>query len=180
MPRPLDPFVVESPEPGDIQDPRLQALLRYWECRRGTADAPPIAAIDPVEFRFILGWLMIMEPLEGGRDFRYRLYGTCIADAFGRDLTGRNIGDSFPEVANLAITVYRRVMERRCAVLTRHTPPESIPIERWERLALPFLDSKGDVTRLLVGAIAQGVRRTDRAPPPWPLGGQPGGGNNDS
>jgi hypothetical protein len=160
---------MESPGPEDFHDPRLLRLLRYWESKCCGAEAPPVAAIDPVEFRFILGWLMIMEPLDGGANFRYRLYGSHIADAFGRDLTDCRIGDSFPAVASFVIGVYQQILRRKRPILTRHTPPAIIPIQRWERLVLPFLGPDGNVTRILVGAIAHGIRRVDRPRPPWPL-----------
>ncbi|HZS82045.1 MAG TPA: PAS domain-containing protein [Stellaceae bacterium] len=169
MAQALDPFVKESPAPGDFHDSRLPPLLAYWERERGDAELPPVAAIDPTRLTFILGWLMIMEPVDGGADFLYRLYGSNVAAAFGRDLTGCRVGDSFPEVAQFVIAAYQRMLALRRPLLTRHRPPPVIPLDYWERLLLPFAAADGTVTRILVGTIAHGVRKVGRRPLPWPL-----------
>jgi len=169
--RPLDPFVKESPEPGEITDERLVQLLAHWHgLRAATApeSLPPVTQIAPEELRFILGWLMIMEPLDGGADFRYRLYGSNIATTTGRDLTGHLVSDSFPLFANWTATVYRSAIARRVAVLTRHAPRRYVRVDRWERLILPFAGASGDVERLLVGAVIIGERIAgDRVRLPW-------------
>ncbi len=171
--RPLDPFVRQSPGADDISDKRLVELLRYWERLRGQSergDLPFVPAIDPAPLRFILGWLMIVEPIDGGVDFRYRLYGSAIAEVMGRDLTGCCINDSFPHFAAWTAQIYRDAMAHRQPVLTRHTPRRYVAIEQWERLILPFGDPDGAVAWFLVGAVV--VRRVQGAvsiPVPWPL-----------
>jgi hypothetical protein len=170
--RPLDPFVKEAPERGDITDERLVQLLEHWRALDAdrTTSLPSVALIAPEQLRFILGWLMIMEPLDGGADFRYRLYGSSIALTTGRDLTGQKLSDSFPSFAAWAGEVYRSVMARHLPVLTRHQPRRYVRVDRWERLILPFAGRGGAVERLLVGAVVIGERiagETVRLP--WPL-----------
>jgi hypothetical protein len=131
---------------------------------------PLVRAIDPTPLRFILGWLMIIEPLEGGADFKYRLYGSQIAATTGRDLTGCKVSDSFPLFAAWTTALYRHVMEHKQPLLTRHAPRRYVPVEQWERLILPFGDQDGNVAWLLVGAVI--VKKRDARPPaklPWPL-----------
>jgi hypothetical protein len=176
--RPLNPFEKESPEPSDFTDSRLVALLAHWrELAAGSTvgGVPPVHALDPVPLRFILGWLMIMEPLEGGADFKYRLYGTEIAATTGRDLTGCKVSDSFPQFAAWTSRVYRDVMTRKRPMLTRHSPQRYVPVDQWERLILPFADDSGHVARLLVGAvIVKKLRAADEIQLPWPLRGDDG------
>jgi hypothetical protein len=167
--RPLKPYVKEDPGPGEIGDPRLRTLLEHWKALAG-GTAPPLAAIDPLALRFILGWLMMMEPLDGGVDFRYRLYGTEIALTTGRDLTGASLSDSFPTFAAWTSAVYRDVMARRRPVLTRHSPGGYVRTDQWERLILPYAGADGAIGRLLVGAVIIGKRHLGGADPlPWPL-----------
>lgn len=174
--RPLNPFEKESPEPRDFTDSRLVALLAHWRelaARAGAHGLPPVHSLDPVPLRFILGWLMIVEPLEGGADFRYRLYGTEIAATTGRDLTGCKISDSFPQFAAWTTRIYRQVMERKCPMLTRHSPQRYVPVDQWERLILPFADDSGRVARFLVGAaVVRRLRTVDSIELPWPLRGE--------
>jgi hypothetical protein len=171
--RPLDPFVQEDPDAASFEDPRLGKLLEYWQALPRTGDLPAAGAIDPAALVFILGWLMIIEPIEGGADFSYRLYGTNIAEVTGRDLTGCRLSDSFPEVAAFSSEVYRKAMRDRRPVLTRHTPPRLILVQRWERLILPFAGADGGVARFLVGAVVLGRRPTERQRLPWPLRDEP-------
>jgi hypothetical protein len=170
--RPLDPFVKEDPEPGDFTDQRLGRLLEHWRSLCAAAQRLPAASeIDPEPLKFILGWLMIIDPLDGGTDFQYRLYGSRIADVTGRDLTGCKVSDSFPEFVAFTNEVYRTALRTQHPMLTRHTPPKLIIVERWERLILPFAGPDGRGTRFLVGAAPLGMRDEAKRRLPWPLRG---------
>jgi len=167
--RPLEPFVRDDPDASSFEDRRLGQLLDYWRALPRTGDLPAVETIDPAALVFILGWLMIIDPIDGGVDFSYRLYGTNIVEATGRDLTGCKLSDSFPQVAAFASAVYRDAMLHRRPVLTRHTPPRQIMVSRWERLILPFAGPDDSVARFLVGAVGPGIRRTEKRRLPWPL-----------
>jgi hypothetical protein len=171
--RPLNPSVKEAPEASDISDPRLVKLLQHWATLTaglGPSELPSIARIDPLQLGFILGWLMMMDPIDGGRDYRYRLYGSAIAGTTGRDLTGLKVSDSFPAFAEWAIEVYQNVMRQRRPVLTRHSPRRYVRVDQWERLILPFAEKDGSVGRLLVGAVIVGKKiEGDDVRLPWPL-----------
>jgi hypothetical protein len=116
---------------------------------------------------------MIVDPLDGGADFKYRLYGSSIAAVTGRDLTGCKVSDSFPAFAAFTSAVYRNAMRDRRPVLTRHSPPKEIVVSRWERLILPYAGSDGGVVRFLVGAVALGMRTVEKRRLPWPLRDEP-------
>lgn len=76
--------------PADFRDdPQLAALLDYWERKRGARAMPRRTDIDPLDMPTrLLPFLELIELGEGGR-LRYRLIGTAIVDAMGRDATGR-------------------------------------------------------------------------------------------
>jgi hypothetical protein len=70
------------------EDPYLSALLRYWEKKRGTRAMPRRRDIDPLDMPpALLPHLELVELAQGR--LRYRLVGTAIVDAMGRDPTGR-------------------------------------------------------------------------------------------
>jgi hypothetical protein len=171
--RPLNPYVKEDPEAGEVSDPRLVRLLGHWQgltAALASGELPPVAAIDPLQLGFILGWLMIMDPIDGGADFRYRLYGSNIAATTGRDLTDLKVSDSFRNFADWTIEVYRTVLSHRRPVLTRHSPRRYVRVDQWERLVLPFGAEDGSVGRLLVGAVIIGKKlEGDDVRLPWPL-----------
>ncbi len=170
-PHSLNPFVQEDPDPAAFEDGRLAQLLAHWRGLARDGELPPSTAIDPSVLVFILGWLMIIDPIDGGADFAYRLYGSSIAEVTGRDLTGCKVSDSFPDFAAFTSEIYRNAMQSRRPVLTRHTPHRWMVVARWERLILPFAGSDGSVQRFLVGAVILGRRPGDKRRLPWPLGG---------
>ena len=149
------PKLAWAPELEQVEDERLQQLLAYWQDKRTGGPAAPMREIDPAEMRFILGYLMILEALEDGADFRYRLYGSLIAERFGRDVTGQTIrtfGDG-EYIVNFFLATYQAVLERATPMLTTHFPRPGSQTASWTRLILPLSDESGAVARLLVGQI---------------------------
>lgn len=72
-------------------DQRLHAVLKYWAAKRGAAAMPSRRQIDPLELGpAVLPHLMLVD-VEPGPRFRYRLFGTAVAEAFGNDPTGQYI-----------------------------------------------------------------------------------------
>ncbi|WP_193172824.1 PAS domain-containing protein [Nisaea nitritireducens] len=150
-----NPVVVWNPEHDQLEDERLQRLSSYWQEKAGDQTAAPVASIDPTDMRFVLGYLMLLDVLEDGYDFRYRLYGTMISERFGRDVTGttiREFGDK-AYIVSFFLGAYQAVMERRAPLLTIHYPKNASETESWTRLILPLEDENNKIARLLVGQI---------------------------
>lgn len=78
--------------PFQSADSRLHALYAYWQRKRGARAIPSRRDIEPVELVPLLPHLMMIGVEEGPR-FRYRLFGTAVAEAFGSDPTGRCIDE---------------------------------------------------------------------------------------
>ncbi len=78
-----------------IDHPRMAALFTYWTGRRAGAGAPTRAAIDPVDFAYALGNVALIDVTwpNGDPDFRFRLVGSRINNAFDRDLAGLRLAD---------------------------------------------------------------------------------------
>lgn len=68
--------------------PILGDALAYWREKRASRSMPRRRDIDPVEMPTLLPNLQLIEIVPGGR-FRYRLIGTALVQAFGRDYTGQ-------------------------------------------------------------------------------------------
>jgi hypothetical protein len=74
--------------------------LHYWQAIK-TDRLPSRHEIDPIDIPDLLPNIMLLDVLESGRDFRYRLAGTAIERNFGasiKDLTLGAIVQSFPSV----------------------------------------------------------------------------------
>jgi hypothetical protein len=72
-----------------LDDPLLREAYAYWRLKRDGRRMPARRQIDPAEVRPLLPHLLISEVVDPERRFRYRLVGTAIARALGRDPTGR-------------------------------------------------------------------------------------------
>lgn len=95
------------------ENPSLLALHAYWDCKRGRRSAPRRCDIDPIEIRSHLGTLLLLDVLEEGRDYRYRLIGTDIVEASGRDVTGGRFSDLYaaqPEALDLVLRTFAPVV----------------------------------------------------------------------
>jgi hypothetical protein len=73
-------------------DPRLHKVFDYWQQKRGARAMPARRDIEPTELVAVLPHLMLVDVEEGPR-FRYRLFGTAVAEAFGSDPTNRFIDE---------------------------------------------------------------------------------------
>lgn len=79
-----------------LVDPRLRRLLAYWLDRRGARAMPARGDIDPLDFAYLLGSIMLVDVLPqpgGDLRFRYRVYGVDAVAHSGMDLTGRYTED---------------------------------------------------------------------------------------
>jgi hypothetical protein len=81
-------------EPGTAM---LGELVAYWDAKRAGRLAPPRAAIDPVEIPKHLPHLFMLDVVDAGSDFRFRLIGTEIVQGLGRDSTGRRFSELFQD-----------------------------------------------------------------------------------
>jgi hypothetical protein len=149
---------MEAPKdiPADI---RLKRLLEYWEDKRGANDMPTRADIDPMTIgKDLLPWIALIEVIDGGARFRFRLCGTGLAGIAGLDLTGRYIDELNPNqaYADYIIGLYRLGVARRRPVYsqTAYVATSTSPRRRTERLLCPLRDATGAVAMFIAGQIS--------------------------
>lgn len=135
-------------------DGRLTRLLRYWAAKRGDQPAPRRADLDPLlEIPDLVPMLTLIDVLRDPLRFRFRLVGTSVVQALGRDATGRFADEALygSEAAGIVAT-YRRMTE------------EIRPFHRRSRLAwndrewrvleaveVPLIDDDGRVCMIMGG-----------------------------
>ena len=132
--------------------PRLNAFHTYWQ-GLATADVlPAYRDFDVVRApRELLPHLILLDVLDGGRDFRYRVVGTAVVEAIGRDFTGETVNEYRHRHEPPAVAEgYRRVRDTGAPDLYRGTL-ESVGKEfiAYERLALPLAGDDGQVGFIL-------------------------------
>jgi hypothetical protein len=85
-----------------IVDPLILRFVQYCREKRYGARYPARAALDPLDFRYVLGDVVIIDahrPAAGsaeGWQFRYRLVGAGIVERDGYDLTNKTL-EELPE-----------------------------------------------------------------------------------
>ncbi len=139
--------------PDEITSPLLLQLLALWESKRTSTRLPARADLDPVELKFILGRLLILDVLPGPR-FRFRLHGSKLTEVAGYDMTGRFV-DDLPNPEN------RRTLVGRCKALLESSEPMSVVRDRpldgrrfsYEALWLPLARDGTEVDMLMCALI---------------------------
>ncbi|NJO33537.1 MAG: PAS domain-containing protein [Rhodospirillales bacterium] len=96
----------------ELDDSRLQRLFAYWLEKRGDRPFPAKAAIDPVEFSYILGYVTLVDVEASPRRYRFRLDGSILVALSGADYTGRYL-DELPGAEYVAFIkdTYDRVVD---------------------------------------------------------------------
>jgi hypothetical protein len=136
----------------DIVDPLLRRLYDYWNEKRGGRSMPSRAEIDPVEMRFILGSLLVVDVLREPLRFFVRLHGTELVRRSGYELSGKML-DELPQPQFRALThrSWAKSVETRAPFHATRDRVLDGRSARYEVLILPLSKSGGDVDMLLVG-----------------------------
>jgi hypothetical protein len=147
------PKVVWEPTIDLLEARPLRVLQDYWSDLAAGRAMPLASEIDPLDMREALGHVALLDVIEDGRDFRYRVFGTAIAAVSEFDLTGRNVSESPASayIVEFALAIYRAACARKAPVFTEHGPAGTHEVHAWQRLILPLADKRGQVTRLLSG-----------------------------
>jgi hypothetical protein len=154
----MDTHIV-SPQAGslpDITEPRLQRLYSYWLERKGSRRLPARRDIDPLDFTYLLGHIMLIDVLLVPLRFRVRVHGTEMARRAHYELTGKLLDE-------LPISEYRTYVIERCRNLVETGEPMVVHHDRdldghnhrYEAVWLPLSDDGATVTQLICALIYQ-------------------------
>jgi hypothetical protein len=154
-PIPVDPLAA-------LSDQRLHRLFAYLEAKRGTREFAARRDIDPLEFSYILGHVVLLDVLYDPLRFRYRLVGTTLAAGTGYDLTGSFV-DEHPDVEYRAYVTARYV-----ETVTSRRPTGGVyallmdrKLRQYQCLRVPLSDD-GQTINMIIAAFILGAP----APPP--------------
>jgi hypothetical protein len=136
-------------------DPILGPALNYWTQKRGARSMPARRQIDPVELPpKLLPNLQIIEVIDGGARFRYRLVGTASVDAFGSDYTGRYPDEMFSDDRlNFIQSIYRAVYTTKTPLfsLNRYHTTKNVDLFAY-RIYMP-LSEDGIEVKYILGVL---------------------------
>jgi hypothetical protein len=137
-----------------IQDPRLRRFFSYWSERRKGQSLPARRDIDPLDFAYLIGHIVLLDVLREPLRFRFRVHGTQLATQFGYDMTGK-MAEDVPRPADRAVLIERctRIAEAGEPLLVARRHPLGKRQVDYEALWLPLADDGRLVTMLLGAAV---------------------------
>lgn len=83
-----EPQFIDAPE-----HPSVRALHDYVERKRGSREMADRADINPGEITKLMPNIVIAEEVNGGSDFRVRLFGTALVELLGEERTGKLLSE---------------------------------------------------------------------------------------
>jgi len=134
-----------------LDDPLHREIYAYWQAKRGSRRMPSRADIDPTEIPRLLPNLLISEFVPVGGRWRYRLAGTAITSAFGRNPTGRFIEDlTTGDYRAFIERIHRIVREEQRALFcaSEYTGARDLRISA-KRLLLPLTTDGRNVDQII-------------------------------
>jgi hypothetical protein len=140
-----------------LSDERLHRFFAYLEGKRGTREFAARRDIDPLDFAYILGNVVLVDVLHEKLRFRYRLIGSVLSANAGYDLTGSFV-DDHPDVE------YRAYVAARYAeTVTGRRPTGGTydllmdrRLRQYQCLRVPLSDD-GQTINMIVAAFILGL-----------------------
>lgn len=138
-----------------IRSDVLRGLVAHWQRLRRDRRLPARADFDPLDVRFALGYISLIEVHREPLRFYFRLDGTKQVELFRIDCTRRYLDDAMPagHVA-MATASYAEVVSCR---EPRYHQRQIAWYERlinYEVVILPFASDGGEVDLLMTGIVA--------------------------
>jgi hypothetical protein len=138
-----------------IEHPDLRTLYDYWNERRRGRRWPSRADINPLELKFALGNLSLIDVSRTSPPrFTFRLVGTLFSQRIGQDLTGKTVDDIPDPVYRAEITkAYRRMIEAGEPSVSLGERDFDGEARRFETLRLPLSEDGQSINMVLICAL---------------------------
>jgi hypothetical protein len=136
-----------------IRSDVLRQLAAYWHRIRGARQMPGRGHFDPLDVRFAIGCISLIEVHRDPLRFYFRLDGTKQVELFGVDCTRRYLDEAMPpEHAAMAAVSYTDVVTHGEPRYHRRQIAFRQRLIDYEILILPF-SSDGERVELLMTGI---------------------------
>jgi hypothetical protein len=153
-----------------IVDPEIRRFVEYWCEKRGGAEFPARAALDPIDFRYVLGDVVLIQvscsPV-GSRwpwEFHYRLIGANLVERDGYDLTNKSLEDlPEPEYRERVRASFTEVCDTRAPIHRIRELFLDYRVRRYEAVVLPLASNGHDIDMLIT--VQREIRHGAKASP---------------
>ena len=137
-----------------IESDVLRQLVAHWSRLRGDRRMPPRAAFDPLQVRYALGYISLIEVHRDPLRFYFRLDGTKQVELFGVDCTRRYLDEAMPpDHAAMASASFGDVVSRREPSYLRRQIAFHERLIDYEAVILPFSNNGERVDLLMTGIV---------------------------
>jgi hypothetical protein len=148
------PNVKFEDNPARLAHPILSSLKAYWDEKRGSRPMPARADLRPADMREHLPWIVLIDVLHGGAEFRYRLIGTLITQYFKTDSTGQTVTEAWAsqgeEGVQGVLSILRSTIQNKVVMRCYgETGWNTIGLENFDSVYLPLSDDGETVNMIL-------------------------------
>jgi hypothetical protein len=137
------------------QNPKLLEFYALWHAKCRGDSLPARADFTLDDLRPFIGRIAILDVIDGGSDFRFRLYGTQIAEEYQGEMTGKSVFAFRANFYQAIVPGYQRAVETR----EPHYDVPEIDDERmyykWERLVVPLASDGTIIDMIMVCSLEQ-------------------------
>jgi len=139
-----------------ISHPALKRAYAYVLGQRIDRELPARSRLDPAAMLTWLHHTELLDVVDGGAKFRYRIVGDEIEHIFRSRMHGRMLDDVFSgRVLALKQRVFRRVVNNHVAILSNHALEKAgRNLCTYERILIPLSENGIDVD-VIFGAVYQ-------------------------
>jgi hypothetical protein len=147
-----------------LSDERLHRFFAYLEARRGAREFAARRDLDPLEFGYVLGNVVLLDVEHGTEHgklrFRYRLVGSVLAAGTGYDLTGSYVdAHPDPEYRTYVLARYRDTVVSRRPTGGTYDLFMDRKLRQYQCLRVP-LSEDGATINMIVAAFILGSPAT--------------------
>ena len=135
-----------------LRSERLKRLLADWTKRCPAHGFPARRDFDPIDLKYVLGRLTLLEVLRDPPNFKFRVHATEAAQYLGYDLTGRTLDDyPSPEYRDYTKRLYQEAVRSARPCVVQESAIIGGRALRWEALILPLTADGKTIDMLMVG-----------------------------
>lgn len=153
---------MNDPKPGmwdrdlALEAPLLLRLHGHWADRCRDGRLPARSQFDPVDMRWAMGSIFLVEARPELEDFRYTLIGSEIVRNAGVDNSGRLVSEVFGATG---LALYREIRDERRPIRVHGPMHWRNKLYRGhETLILPLADDGRTVDRFIGGMVFHSVK----------------------
>jgi hypothetical protein len=153
----MNEFTGENLSLTELQHPMLRSAYDYWLLKKGNRELPSRKDISPEDMKVYLANVMLIDVSYDPLDFVYRVFGSGVGRAQGKDYTGKSVRHLEPaEFSNLVWHQYLDAVTRRTPCLHRVVFSSEAKYEKYQRVTLPLSSDGVIVDKLLAVSIEDG------------------------